>query len=113
MKKKKIKEEEDKHRKEGKLNEEEHRPAGEYSLPYFVYCLAKYKFSVFLDWPISRGPPNKNLYAMKAVERETTSRNKLQRAETEKEILGMHHHPFFPMLYSQFGSSHYSCFVME
>ncbi|KAK9153487.1 hypothetical protein Sjap_000967 [Stephania japonica] len=60
----------------------------------------------------SIGSPNENLYAMKVVDR-LASRNKLQRAEIEKEILGMLHHPFLPTLYAQFDSSHYSCFVME
>ncbi|KAK9153483.1 hypothetical protein Sjap_000963 [Stephania japonica] len=62
----------------------------------------------------SIGSPNENLYAMKVVDRVSlASRNKLQRAEIEKEILGMLHHPFLPTLYAQFDSYHYSCFVME
>ncbi|KAL8125687.1 protein kinase PINOID 2 [Apium graveolens] len=53
-------------------------------------------------------------YAMKVVDREALAiRNKLQRAEMEKEILGMLDHPFLPTLYAEFDASHYSCFVME
>lgn len=55
-----------------------------------------------------------SLYAMKVVDREALSvRNKLQRAEMEKEILGMLDHPFLPTLYAEFEASHYSCLVME
>ncbi|KAK9150904.1 hypothetical protein Syun_009213 [Stephania yunnanensis] len=51
---------------------------------------------------------------MKVVDREALAfRNKLQRAEMEKEILGMLDHPFLPTLYADFDASHYSCFVME
>ncbi|XP_077211647.1 protein kinase PINOID 2-like [Tasmannia lanceolata] len=54
------------------------------------------------------------LYAMKVVDREALSvRNKLQRADMEKEILGMLDHPFLPTLYAHFHASHYSCLVME
>lgn len=53
-------------------------------------------------------------YAMKVVDREALAiRNKLQRAEMEKEILGMLDHPFLPTLYTDFDASHYSCLVME
>lgn len=53
-------------------------------------------------------------YAIKVVDREALAiRNKLQRAEMEKEILGMLDHPFLPTLYAEFDASHYSCFVME
>ncbi|GAV72855.1 Pkinase domain-containing protein [Cephalotus follicularis] len=53
-------------------------------------------------------------YAMKVVDREALAiRNKLQRADTEKEILGMLDHPFLPTLYAEFEASHYSCLVME
>ncbi|KAF7806362.1 protein kinase PINOID 2 [Senna tora] len=55
-----------------------------------------------------------NLYAMKVVDREALSvRNKLQRAEMEKQILGMLDHPFLPTLYADFDASHYSCLLME
>lgn len=53
-------------------------------------------------------------YAMKVVDREALAiRKKLQRAEMEKEILGMLDHPFLPTLYTEFDASHYSCLVME
>lgn len=53
-------------------------------------------------------------YAMKVVDKEALAiRKKLQRAEMEKEILGMLDHPFLPTLYAEFEASHYSCFVME
>ncbi|EEF37893.1 protein kinase PINOID 2 [Ricinus communis] len=53
-------------------------------------------------------------YAMKVVDKEAlVIRNKLQRAEVEKEILGMLDHPFLPTLYAEFEASHYSCLVME
>ncbi|GFY99784.1 AGC (cAMP-dependent, cGMP-dependent and protein kinase C) kinase family protein [Actinidia rufa] len=54
------------------------------------------------------------LYAMKVVDREAlVARKKLQRVETEREILGVLDHPFLPTLYAQFEASHYSCLVME
>ncbi|GKV00731.1 hypothetical protein SLE2022_159740 [Rubroshorea leprosula] len=53
-------------------------------------------------------------YAMKVVDREALAiRKKLQRADMEKEILGMLDHPFLPTLYAEFEASHYSCLVME
>ncbi|KAL5729520.1 Protein kinase PINOID [Ranunculus cassubicifolius] len=53
-------------------------------------------------------------YAMKVVDREALAfRKKLQRAEMEKEILGLLDHPFLPTLYAEFDASHYSCLVME
>uniref|UniRef100_A0A7N0U5V1 non-specific serine/threonine protein kinase n=1 Tax=Kalanchoe fedtschenkoi TaxID=63787 RepID=A0A7N0U5V1_KALFE len=53
-------------------------------------------------------------YAMKVVDREALAiRNKLHRAETERDILGMLDHPFLPTLYAHFDASHYSCLVME
>ncbi|GLU01557.1 hypothetical protein SLE2022_188630 [Rubroshorea leprosula] len=51
---------------------------------------------------------------MKVVDREVLAiRKKLQRANMEKEILGMLDHPFLPTLYVEFEASHYSCLVME
>lgn len=51
---------------------------------------------------------------MKVVDTEALSvRNKLQRAEMEKQILGMLDHPFLPTLYAHFDASHYSCLLME
>ncbi|XP_057968006.1 protein kinase PINOID 2 [Malania oleifera] len=62
--------------------------------------------------PTGVSPPC--LYAMKVVDREALAiRNKLQRAEMEKEILGMLDHPFLPTLYAEFDASHYSCLVTE
>ncbi|KAK1417272.1 hypothetical protein QVD17_26398 [Tagetes erecta] len=59
------------------------------------------------------GLPN-SFYAMKVVDREALAiRKKLQRAETEKEILSGLDHPFLPTLYAEFDASHYSCLVME
>lgn len=53
-------------------------------------------------------------YAMKVVDKEALAiRKKLQRAEMEKDILGMLDHPFLPTLYADFDASHYSCLVME
>ncbi|KAK2357778.1 serine/threonine-protein kinase D6PK [Trifolium repens] len=53
-------------------------------------------------------------YAMKVIDREALAiRKKLQRAEMEKDILGMLDHPFLPTLYTEFDASHYSCLVME
>ncbi|KAK8581714.1 hypothetical protein V6N13_144724 [Hibiscus sabdariffa] len=53
-------------------------------------------------------------YAMKVVDREALAiRKKLQRADMEKEILGVLDHPFVPTLYAEFEASHYSCLVME
>ncbi|XP_059276883.1 protein kinase PINOID 2 [Lycium ferocissimum] len=53
-------------------------------------------------------------YAMKVVDKEAVLiRKKLQRAEMEKEILGIIDHPFLPTLYAQFEAKHYSCLVME
>ncbi|KAG0465354.1 hypothetical protein HPP92_019518 [Vanilla planifolia] len=46
------------------------------------------------------------LYAMKVVDREAlAARKKLQRAETEKEILRTLDHPFLPTLYADFDAS--------
>lgn len=59
-------------------------------------------------------PEQQCLYAIKVVDREALAvRKKLQRAEMEKEILGMLDHPFLPTLYAEFEASHYSCLVME
>lgn len=54
------------------------------------------------------------LYAMKVVDKAALAyRNKLQRAEMEKQILSALDHPFLPTLYAHFDASHYSCLVME
>ncbi|WCJ29689.1 Protein kinase PINOID 2 [Euphorbia peplus] len=53
-------------------------------------------------------------YAMKVVDKDALAiRKKLQRAEIEKDILGIIDHPFLPTLYAHFEASHYSCLVME
>ncbi|KAI6679391.1 hypothetical protein NL676_033272 [Syzygium grande] len=59
--------------------------------------------------------PRPWFYAMKVVDREAlAARKKLQRADMEKEILGMlDHPPFLPTLYAEFDAKHYSCLVME
>ncbi|XP_039124873.1 protein kinase PINOID 2 [Dioscorea cayenensis subsp. rotundata] len=58
--------------------------------------------------------PSSSLYAMKVVDKEALAvRNKLQRAETEKEILRTLDHPFLPTLFADFEASHFSCIVME
>eukprot|EP01018_Ginkgo_biloba_P030502 Gb_00478 [translate_table: standard] len=53
-------------------------------------------------------------YAMKVVDKEALAyRNKLHRAEMEKQILSLLDHPFLPTLYAHFEAAHYSCVVME
>ncbi|KAF2317973.1 hypothetical protein GH714_041297 [Hevea brasiliensis] len=53
-------------------------------------------------------------YAMKVCDKEALAiRNKLQRAQMEKEILGLLDHLFLPTLYAEFEASHYSCLVMS
>eukprot|EP01018_Ginkgo_biloba_P040116 Gb_21156 [translate_table: standard] len=54
------------------------------------------------------------VYAMKVVDKDALAhRNKLHRAEVEKQILATLDHPFLPTLYAHFDASHYSCLVME
>ncbi|XP_010914915.1 protein kinase PINOID 2 [Elaeis guineensis] len=54
------------------------------------------------------------LYAIKVVDKEALAfRKKLQRAETEREILRTLDHPFLPTLYAEFDAAHYSCLLME
>ncbi|XP_008785082.1 protein kinase PINOID 2-like [Phoenix dactylifera] len=54
------------------------------------------------------------LYAMKVVDKEALAfRRKLQRAETEREILRTLDHPFLPTLYAEFEAAHHSCLAME
>ncbi|KAF8762816.1 hypothetical protein HU200_009045 [Digitaria exilis] len=53
-------------------------------------------------------------FAMKVMDKESlVSRNKLVRAETEKEILGLLDHPFLPTLYTHFETDKFYCLVME
>ncbi|XP_062182989.1 serine/threonine-protein kinase RHS3-like [Phragmites australis] len=53
-------------------------------------------------------------FAMKVMDKESLiSRNKLIRAETEREILGLLNHPFLPTLYTHFETDKFYCLVME
>lgn len=54
------------------------------------------------------------LFAMKVMDYELlTNRKKMQRAQTEKEILEILDHPFLPTLFVHFTTNKYSCLVME
>ncbi|CAH8379850.1 unnamed protein product [Eruca vesicaria subsp. sativa] len=54
------------------------------------------------------------LFAIKVMDNEFLERrNKMSRAQTEKEILKMLDHPFLPTLYAHFVSDNLSCLVME
>ncbi|XP_075488017.1 LOW QUALITY PROTEIN: serine/threonine-protein kinase RHS3-like [Primulina tabacum] len=53
-------------------------------------------------------------FAMKVMDKGSlASRNKLLRAQTEREILCLLDHPFLPTLYSYFETEKYYCLVME
>ncbi|PON79588.1 Phosphorylase kinase, gamma catalytic subunit [Trema orientale] len=53
-------------------------------------------------------------FAMKVMDKASlASRNKLLRAQTEREILGLLDHPFLPTLYSYFDTDKFYCLVME
>lgn len=53
-------------------------------------------------------------FAMKVMDKGSlASRNKLLRAQTEREILGLLDHPFLPTLYSHFESEKFYCLVIE
>ncbi|XP_073118569.1 serine/threonine-protein kinase RHS3-like [Henckelia pumila] len=53
-------------------------------------------------------------FAMKVMDKGSlASRNKLLRAQTEREILSLLDHPFLPTLYSYFETEKYYCLVME
>ncbi|KAL3625101.1 Serine/threonine-protein kinase AGC1-5 [Castilleja foliolosa] len=53
-------------------------------------------------------------FAMKVMDKGSlASRNKLLRAQTEREILGLLDHPFLPTLYSYFETDKFYCLVME
>ncbi|XP_051125927.1 serine/threonine-protein kinase AGC1-7-like [Andrographis paniculata] len=53
-------------------------------------------------------------FAMKVMDKASlASRNKLLRAQTEREILGLLDHPFLPTLYTYFDTDKYYCLVME
>lgn len=54
------------------------------------------------------------LFALKVMDNEfLSSRKKMFRAQTEREILQMLDHPFLPTLYSHIGTDKLSCLVME
>lgn len=54
------------------------------------------------------------LFAVKVMDNEFLSgKKKIQRAQTEKEILEILDHPFLPTLYAHFTTNKYSCLVME
>lgn len=53
-------------------------------------------------------------FAMKVMDKGSlASRNKILRAQTEREILGLLDHPFLPTLYSHFETDKFYCLVME
>ncbi|KAL6560394.1 hypothetical protein OROGR_003953 [Orobanche gracilis] len=53
-------------------------------------------------------------FAMKVMNKAPlASRNKLNRAQTEREILQLLDHPFLPTLYTHFETDMFSCLVME
>ncbi|KAK4727217.1 hypothetical protein R3W88_032134 [Solanum pinnatisectum] len=53
-------------------------------------------------------------FAMKVMDKGSlASRNKLLRAQTEREILSLLDHPFLPTLYSHFETDKFYCLVME
>lgn len=54
------------------------------------------------------------LFAMKVMDkRALEARNKISRAQTEKEILEVLDHPFLPTLYAHIDDGQYSCLLME
>ncbi|XP_010486995.1 PREDICTED: serine/threonine-protein kinase AGC1-5-like [Camelina sativa] len=54
------------------------------------------------------------VFAMKVMDKASlASRNKLLRAQTEREILSLLDHPFLPTLYSYFETDKFYCLVME
>ncbi|XP_010092445.2 serine/threonine-protein kinase AGC1-7 [Morus notabilis] len=56
----------------------------------------------------------KAYFAMKVMDKASlASRNKLLRAHTEREILGLLDHPFLPTLYTFFDTDKFYCLVME
>ncbi|KAF3610519.1 hypothetical protein DY000_02045531 [Brassica cretica] len=61
-----------------------------------------------------KGAHKTTYYAMKVMDRASlVSRNKLLRAQTEREILSQLDHPFLPTLYSHFETDKFYCLVME
>ncbi|RLM78952.1 hypothetical protein C2845_PM12G10040 [Panicum miliaceum] len=54
------------------------------------------------------------LFAMKVMDKGSLAgRNKLARAQTEREILALLDHPFLPTLYSHFETDKFCCLLME
>ncbi|XP_025825268.1 serine/threonine-protein kinase AGC1-5-like [Panicum hallii] len=54
------------------------------------------------------------LFAMKVMDKGSLAgRNKLARAQTEREILALLNHPFLPTLYSHFETDKFCCLLME
>lgn len=61
-----------------------------------------------------KGANTTTYFAMKVMDRASlVSRNKLLRAQTEREILSQLDHPFLPTLYSHFETDKFYCLVME
>jgi hypothetical protein len=53
-------------------------------------------------------------FAMKVMDKASIiSRNKMARAQTEREILGLLDHPFLPTLFTHFETDKFYCLVME
>ncbi|EPS68752.1 hypothetical protein M569_06017, partial [Genlisea aurea] len=56
----------------------------------------------------------KRFFAMKVMDKSNlASRKKLNRAQTERDILQLLDHPFLPTLYAHFETDRFSCLVME
>ncbi|KAJ8644365.1 hypothetical protein MRB53_006113 [Persea americana] len=63
---------------------------------------------------LSKLSGTRDYFAMKVMDKEAlASRKKLQRAQTEREILQSLDHPFLPTLYTHFETERFSCLVME
>ncbi|XP_024008757.1 serine/threonine-protein kinase RHS3 [Eutrema salsugineum] len=61
-----------------------------------------------------KGANKTTYFAMKVMDKASlVSRNKLLRAQTEREILSQLDHPFLPTLYSHFETDKFYCLVME
>ncbi|CAH2037361.1 unnamed protein product [Thlaspi arvense] len=61
-----------------------------------------------------KGAKKTTYFAMKVMDKASlVSRNKLLRAQTEREILSQLDHPFLPTLYSHFETDKFYCLVME
>ncbi|KAM0924114.1 hypothetical protein ACQ4PT_005103 [Festuca glaucescens] len=70
--------------------------------------------SVYLVELRGAGAGGGALFAMKVMDKGSlVSRNKLSRAQTEREILGLLDHPFLPTLYSHFETDKFFCLLME